>query len=66
MARAIRINSPESPNFNCARVLERKVLNYASLGENSNKFYIIELQEGTGDYPYRIYTEYGRMGKNPT
>jgi len=62
MARAVAIHSV---NFSKSRVLQKDVLNYASLGENSNKFYIIELQEGSGDYSYCIYTEYGRMGKNP-
>lgn len=54
-----------SPSFTVTKVHEKKLLNYASLGENSNKYYKIELQEGTGDYKYRIYTEYGRMGKTP-
>ncbi|WCK57307.1 WGR domain-containing protein (plasmid) [Aneurinibacillus sp. Ricciae_BoGa-3] len=65
MAKAVAINSVQCPTFNVSRVAERVVLNYASLQDNSNKFYIAELQEGSGVYPYRIYTEYGRMGKNP-
>jgi poly [ADP-ribose] polymerase 2/3/4 len=65
MVRAISVSAVDSPTFLVNNVEQRAVLNYASLGENSNKFYIIEFQEGTGRYPYRIYTEYGRMGKNP-
>jgi len=52
-------------NFTANNVLEKDVLNYASLGDNSNKYFIMELQEGTGAYPYCIYTENGRMGKTP-
>lgn len=51
-----------SGNFTQTKTLEREILNKASLGENSNKFYIIELQEGVGDYNFNIYCEYGRMG----
>ncbi|PLS19175.1 polymerase [Bacillus sp. M6-12] len=65
MAKAISISAVSSPSFLITNVEQRAVLNYASLGENSNKFYIIEFQEGTGAYPFRIYTEYGRMGKAP-
>ena len=54
-----------SGNFNKTRVIKREVLNFASLEANSNKFYIIELQEGTGDYSHNVYCEYGRLGKNP-
>jgi len=62
MAKALAIGEVV---FTKSRTLERDVLNYASLGENSNKFYIMELQEGTGQYQYCIYTENGRMGKTP-
>lgn len=48
--------------FTSTRVIRKDVLNYASLGENSNKYFIMELQEGTGQYPYCIYVENGRMG----
>lgn len=53
--------------FTQKSTVRKDVLNYASLGENSNKYYIIELQDGGAgsQYPYRIYTEYGRMGKTP-
>lgn len=54
------------PIFAKTNVLEKEVLNFASISANSNKFYIIELQEGYGDYKYCVYTERGRMGcKNP-
>lgn len=62
MATAVSVRSDQ---FQVTKTLERVVLNFASLKDNSNKFYIMELQEGTGIAPYRIYTEYGRMGKNP-
>lgn len=66
MANVINLNcSHGAPSFKVTSVLEKKLLNYASIGENSNKYYKIELQEGVGDFPYRIYTEYGRVGKNP-
>lgn len=45
--------------------LKREVLNFASLGDNSNKFYIIELQEGVIPGEYNVYCEYGRLGKTP-
>ncbi|EEM25277.1 MULTISPECIES: WGR domain-containing protein [Bacillus] len=45
-------------------VLEKKVLNYASLGANSNKFYILELRE-LADGTYIVHSEYGRVGKAP-
>ncbi|MBP1309051.1 poly [ADP-ribose] polymerase [Paenibacillus sp. 1182] len=66
-AKAIRLSNSSSPNFNAVKSWDRNVLNCADLSANSNKFFIMEKQEGKGDYPYRIYTEYGRMGKpNPT
>lgn len=64
MAIAVSLNS-DGTVFNNTNTLERVVLNFASLKDNSNKFYIMELQEGTGEYPFRVYTEYGRLGKNP-
>lgn len=51
-----------SGNFTQTKTLERQILNKAELKANSNKFYIIELQEGVGDYPFNVYCEYGRMG----
>jgi poly [ADP-ribose] polymerase len=63
--RAIKIKSGDSPTFVFKNTLVKNLLNYASIGENSNKFYRIEVQEGTNnsDYPFRVYTEYGRVGK---
>ena len=54
-------------SFTVKNIVKKELLNYASLGENSNKFYRLELQEGGpgSQHPYRIYTEYGRLGKTP-
>lgn len=52
-------------DFTVTNTFRKDVLNFASVGANSNKFYMIELQEGTGDYTYCIHTQYGRLGKNP-
>ena len=67
MSKVISIYARTSPVFSAHEVLERVVLNFVSLQHNSNKFYIIELQKATAesDYPFRIYTEYGRIGKSP-
>ncbi|MDF2879696.1 MAG: polymerase [Clostridiaceae bacterium] len=62
MANVIRIGSVDEPLFQNFSVLQKEILNMASISEHSNKFYIIELQSGTGQYPYRIFTEYGRVG----
>ncbi|MFF2532407.1 WGR domain-containing protein [Brevibacillus sp. NPDC058079] len=49
--------------FTVTKVHEKMLLNSASIGKNANKFYVIELQEGTGGpTAYRIYTENGRIG----
>lgn len=67
MSKVISINARTSPVFSVHKVIERVVLNFVSLQHNSNKFYIIELHKATAesDYPFRIYTEYGRIGKSP-
>jgi poly [ADP-ribose] polymerase len=65
MVRAISVSDYGSLTFVVSKVEERVVLNFASLRDNSNKFYILEFQEGSGVYPYRIFTEYGRLGKTP-
>lgn len=62
MSGAINVDSYN--DFSVSSVLDKTVLNFASLSQNSNKFYIMELQEGIGG-SYRIYTEYGRMGRTP-
>lgn len=54
-----------SGTFRKKRTVKREVLNFASLGDNSNKFYIIELQEGMISGEYNVYCEYGRLGKTP-
>lgn len=67
MSKAISIYTGTSPVFSVHEVIERVVLNFVSLQHNSNKFYIIELQKATAesDSPFRIYTEYGRIGRSP-
>lgn len=67
MSKAISIYAGTSPVFSVHEIISRVVLNFVSLQHNSNKFYIIELQKATAesDYPYRIYTEFGRIGKPP-
>lgn len=49
--------------FQAKAVHKQQMLNFASLGENSNKFYFIKLEEGTGVQPFRVYTEYGRVAQ---
>ena len=63
MAQAIKLNSGDAPSFIVTQTLEKNLLNYANIEGNSNKYYQIELQKGSGKYPYRIYTEYGRVGR---
>ena len=46
------------------RVVERKCLVYSNRDENSNKFYIVEVQEENEKFNLSI--RYGRLGKNPT
>ena len=65
MTKAFSLNVMDSPFFSVKHVEQRIILNYARIQTNSNKFYIMEFQEGVGEYPYRIYTEYGRMGRTP-
>lgn len=65
MANAINLNTDVQPSFQATNILRKKLLNFASISANSNKFYKMELQEGKGEYPFRIYTEYGRIGQNP-
>lgn len=45
-------------------ILEKKSLNYLDARANSNKYYTIELHEANGRY--RIFTDYGRLGRNGT
>jgi poly [ADP-ribose] polymerase len=53
------------PSFSVKQVEQRVVLNYVSIPGNSNKYYIMEFLEGSGEYSYCIYTEYGRLGRAP-
>ncbi|AJD93422.1 poly(ADP-ribose) polymerase (plasmid) [Jeotgalibacillus malaysiensis] len=61
---ATAVNASYS-NFQVQKVHRKDILNYASLGANSNKFYILEIQEGIGKEPFAVYCEYGRLGSNP-
>lgn len=47
--------------FTPQSALEHKMLNYADIVNNNNKYYEIILQQGTGTYPFRVYTKYGRV-----
>lgn len=62
MATAVDVTNS---NFKKTKEIRKDILNYASLGANSNKFYILELQEGLGVKPFAVYCEYGRLGSNP-
>lgn len=55
----------DTSSFSLKQVEQRLVLNYASILGNSNKYYIIEFHEGLGEYSFRIYSEYGRLGSPP-
>lgn len=65
MKNANYLDLKESPSFILNQVEQRVVLNYVRIQTNSNKFYIMEFQEGVGEYSFRIYTIYGRMGRPP-
>ncbi|WP_338473057.1 WGR domain-containing protein [Niallia sp. XMNu-256] len=63
-----KLLSPRMKNlssFSVKQVEQRVVLNYVRIQTNSNKFYIMEFQEGEGEFSYRIFIEYGRMGSPP-
>jgi poly [ADP-ribose] polymerase len=65
MTKAFSLHVKDNSSFLVKQVEQRVVLHYVRIQTNSNKFYIMEFQLGVGDYPYRIYTEYGRMGRPP-
>ena len=65
MAKAFSLHVKDNSSFLVKQVEQRVILHYVRLQTNSNKFYIMEFQLGVGDYPYRIYSEYGRMGRPP-
>ena len=65
MTKVFSLHVKELPSFSVKQVEQRVVLNYVRIQTNSNKFYIREFQEGVGDGSYRIYIEYGRMGRPP-
>jgi predicted DNA-binding WGR domain protein len=65
MTKVFSLDVKDLPSFSVKQVEQRVVLHYVRIQTNSNKFYIMEFQEGVGDYSYRIYIEYGRMGRSP-
>ena len=65
MTKAFSLHVKDLPSFSVKQVEQRVVLNYVRIQTNSNKFYMMEFQEGVGDFSYRIYIEYGRMGRSP-
>ena len=65
MTKAFSLHVKDNSSFLVKQVEQRVILHYVRLQTNSNKFYIMEFQLGVGDYPYRIYSEYGRMGSPP-
>ena len=64
MTKAFSLHVKDLPSFSVKQVEQRVVLNYVRIQTNSNKFYMMEFQEGVGDFSYRIYIEYGRMGRS--
>lgn len=49
-------------DFHVQQEHKRVLLNYASIEEDSNKYYLLILEEGVGFFGnYRIFTEYGRI-----
>ena len=65
MTKAFSLHVKDNSSFFVRQVEQRVILHYVRIQANSNKFYIMEFQLGVGDFPYRIYTEYGRMGRSP-
>jgi predicted DNA-binding WGR domain protein len=65
MTKAFSLHMKDTPSFSVKHVEQRVVLNYVRIQSNSNKFYIMELQEGAVENSYRIYIEYGRLGRFP-
>ena len=65
MTKAFSLHVKDRPSFSVKQVEQRVVLNYIRIQTNSNKFYIMEFQEGVGDGSYCIYIEYGRVGRSP-
>lgn len=45
-------------------LVKRDSLIYSERRENSNKYYIIEMNESNGQY--EVTVKYGRLGKRPT
>jgi predicted DNA-binding WGR domain protein len=65
MTKAFSLHMKDNSSFSIKQVEQRAILHYFRIQTNSNKFYIIEFQLGAGEYSYRIYTKYGRVGSPP-
>ena len=65
MTKAFSLHMKDNSSFSIKQVEQRAILHYFRIQTNSNKFYIIEFQLGAGEYAYRIYTKYGRVGSPP-
>jgi hypothetical protein len=65
MTKVFSLDVKDLPSFSLKQIEQRVILNYVRIQTNSNKFYIMEFQQGVGDYSYCIYIEYGRMGRSP-
>ena len=65
MTKAFSHHMKDNSSFLVKQVEQRAILHYFRMQTNSNKFYIMEFQLGVGEYSYRIYTEYGRVGSPP-
>ena len=65
MTKAFSLHMKDNSSFLVKQVEQRAILHYFRIQTNSNKFYIIEFQLGAGEYSYRIYAEYGRVGSPP-
>lgn len=55
----------DNSSFLVTQVEQCATLHYFRIQSNSHKFYIMEFQLGVGEYSYRIYTKYGRIGSPP-
>ncbi|EFA81102.1 hypothetical protein PPL_05938 [Heterostelium album PN500] len=62
--------SPKEPQFPTNyKTIKTHTLQFTNIGNNNNKYYILELHEGTnpnGSVVYRLYTNYGRTSGKAT
>ncbi len=65
MTKAFSLQKKDDSSFSVKYIEQRVILNYVRIQTNSNKFYMMEFQEGEGECPYRIYIHYGRTGSPP-